>query len=66
MINSNSFLNIDDEKLLNLLKEIIGLKFKLPFGQVCYEKFDNDSFLKKFKLFEYESIFLDEEQEKKI
>ena len=64
MINSNSFQNIDDNLLIKLLGQTIGSKFNSPFRQIKREHFDNKLFLKKFKSFDYESKFLDEEEEK--
>ena len=48
------------------MKKIIGKKFRLPFSQNKREKFDNKLFFKNFRLFDYESKFLDEKQEKEV
>lgn len=63
-VNNIEFKKMNDEYLINKLNEIIGNKIKLPINQNKREKFDNKLFFKNFRLFDYESKFLDEKEEK--
>lgn len=64
-INNEEFKDINDQGLLQELKKLIGAKFHLPFHQIKIELLKNNLFLENFKLFDYESKFLDEDEEKK-
>ena len=46
------------------MRRIIGTKFCLPFKHMERDKFDTTIFFERFKLFDYKSKFLDEEEEK--
>ena len=63
-INEKEFINLPDNKIVLFLKNNIGMKFILPFQDKNKKLLTNNLFFERFKLFEYESKFLDEEEEK--
>ena len=64
-IDNEEFKKFNDNDLIDEMKKNIGAKFCLPFNHIMkWVKLHNALFFKKFKLFDYESKFLDEDQEK--
>lgn len=62
LINNKKYLTMGDDELINNLKKNIGNKITLCFSQLQKFKtlYNLDKFEKKFKFFNYETVFIDE------